>query len=314
MRNMTILFFCSFFRFFRNSIGKTIIGSARMLARRRDMVILLYSFILAALLSRPQICAQSAKEALTIWGLHVVPSLFPYMVFSKLLCEQIKRTNCPPALICAVLGAFGGSPSGAAMIGTYRFRLSDKAALSLAAWTGTISPMFFLGTVRSWTSRPSLCIQLLISQFAAALLTAVSVPFVSSDPHQVKYQDIPHHPDEKTPLVQSIDAVLQIGGCIICFSVIASLLGHLPLPRMLSPMLHALLEISGGIHNILLFPFPEKTQAILLAFVSGFGGLCILFQNLLFLRPVGIGLNKLLVLSFIRGLFSAAVMCALILL
>jgi len=276
------------------------------------MAIIAYSLVLASLLIWPQICVHSARDALAIWSLHVVPSLFPYMIFSKLLCEQIKHTSCPPALICAVLGIFGGSPSGAAMISTYHTRLSGKAALSLVAFTGTISPMFFLGTVNSWTNKPHLGTLLLITQFIGAAMTAVFLFFLfPSSSAGKECKELQQH-NEKSPLSQSIDAVLQIGGCIICFSVIASLLGQLPFPKALYPLLHAALEISGGIHAILHFPFPERMQGILLAYFSGFGGLCILLQNLLFLRPIGVSLHKLLFVSLTRGLFSAAVMTMLL--
>jgi len=276
------------------------------------MAILAYFFVIASLLLCPQICIHSTREALSTWSLHVVPSLFPYMVFSKLLSEQIKHTACPPALVCSVLGIFGGSPSGASMINVYGSRLSPKSSLALAAFTGTISPMFFLGTIRSWINDPLLCIHLLICQCFSAFMTAGAVLLTSRPSRPIEIADASPHSDKKTPLAQSIDAILQVGGTIICFSVIASLLSQLPLPKALYPILHAILEISGGVYAIMRFAFPERIQAVLLAFVSGFSGLCILFQNLMFLRPLGISLQKLLFVSFVRGLFSAAVMTLLL--
>ena len=117
---------------------------------------------------------------------------------------------------------------------------------------------------------------------------------------------------QQTPLVQSIEAVLQVGGTIVCFSVIASLIGMLPMPKVLFPMIHAFLEISGGIYAIIQFPFSGNTKAALLAFFAGFGGLCILFQNLLFLKPLGVKSFQLFSISCIRGFFSAVIMLALL--
>ena len=268
------------------------------------MTIFLYSTVLAALLLNPQICAQSAEKALTIWALHVIPSLFPYMVFSKMLCEQIKHTHCPPVLVCSSLGLLGGAPSGAATISTYRARLSDKTVLSLTALTGTVSPMFFLGTIRSWTGNSLLCRQLLAAQFSGALLTAFLFSYLPPL-KQIHDSSVSPQSSSQTPLVQSIDAILQVGGMIICFSVIASLIGMLPLPKLLFPILHACLEISGGMYTIIQFPFPENIKTVLLAFFSSFGGLCILFQNLLFLKPLGVKPFQLLCISVIRGFFSA---------
>lgn len=268
------------------------------------MAVVAYSIVLAALLLWPGQCAQAASEALSIWGLSVVPSLFPYMVFSRLLCAKIKNTRCPPALVCMLLGSLGGSPSGAATICAYQERLSERTILALSALTGTISPMFFLGTLSSFTCNPILCQNLLLAQTAGAVLAALCArlfpPSQSLSPK--------HNPsDEKAPLAQSIDAVLQIGGSIICFSVVASLLSLLPLPKALAPMLHALLEISGGAYAIIRFPFHKTLQAVLLAFFSGFGGLCILSQNLLFLKPL-VSAPCLLALSLLRATLSAVVM------
>lgn len=266
-----------------------------------------YSMILCALLLFPKICAQAAAEALTVWGLSVVPSLFPYMVFSRLLCGQIKNTGCPPALVCMLLGSLGGSPSGAAAISAYRARLSPRAILALSAFTGTISPMFFLGTLSSWTDDPILCRNLFLAQTAGAALSALCALHMSFSCPGPQSSAPGSTADAESPLVQSIDAILQIGGSIICFSVVAGLFSLLPLTKPLHPALHALLEISGGAHAIAASTFPKEYQAALLAFAAGFGGLCVLSQNLFFLKSL-IPMPRLLVLALLRAVFSAAAM------
>jgi len=271
------------------------------------MIILVYCSVLAALLLFPETCADSAEAALKVWGLHVVPSLFPYMFFCKMLSDQLKRTRLSPLLVCSLLGAFGGSPSGAATINAYHAHLSQKSVVGLAALTGTISPMFFFGTVRSWTDTPQLCMKLYFSQLAGALLAA----FCAMSCPAPRAQSMQNSAgislrDERSALSQSIDAVLQVGGYIICFSVFAGMIRLLPLPDLLLAAMHALMEISGGMHTLL--TTSSCVHEMLLAFVSGFGGLCILFQNLLFLRPLGISMANLTVIALLRAFLSSIMM------
>jgi len=268
------------------------------------MITAICFFVTAALLLFPQVCAKAARDALYVWGLQVVPSLFPYMVFSKMLAERIRNTKWPPIAVCLLLGTIGGSPSGAALIETYAMRLSGRSLLPLCAFTGVISPMFFLGTVRSWTEDALLSRNLLLAQLAGALMAALCACFIPVS-QRIPSKVCSTERTEKSPLTQSIDAVLQIGGCIICFSVIASLLGLVPLHPSVRAVLHAVLEISGGMHAIIQSAISVSTKPVLLAFVSSFSGLSILSQNLLFLRSVGVRTNTLLALSIVRAIFSA---------
>lgn len=271
------------------------------------MAIIAYSAVIAALLLCPEICADSAKEALSVWGLHIVPSLFPYMLFTRLLSSQIQKTRFSPFAVCAVLGISGGSPAGAACIGAYHASFSKKSVLTLFALTGIISPMFFLGTVKSFTGDTLFCLRLLLSQWIGAALSALCVCFLPFTSSKSQGQKVSPHSTENA-LTQSIDAMLHVGGLIICFSVLAGMLRPLPLPETLRSLLHALLEISGGTHALLHSPCLPVVRSILLAFACGFGGFSILFQNQQFLAPTGTKLRILFFIALLRGLLSAAAM------
>ena len=101
--------------------------------------------VLLSLIAFPQHASGAAASALRIWGLDVVPSLFPYMVFCRMLSARLREHDVPAAPVAALLGLLGGSPSGATVIAAYGSCLSKRALLTLCAMTGTISPMFTLG-------------------------------------------------------------------------------------------------------------------------------------------------------------------------
>lgn len=243
----------------------------------------------------------------------MVPSLFPYMVLSRMLADRLTDTRLPRLPICLLLGALGGSPSGAVILSSCAFSLSSRQLIAASVFSGTISPMFFLATIASWTDM-LLGKKLLFCQFLGAVLSGICAyacfPAYALPERNSKQ---PVNNAHNSPLRGAIDAILQVGGCIICFSVLAGLLSLLPfIPDAMHPLIHAMLEISGGSHSIAAFSFSASEKAVLLAAATGFGGLSILSQNLLFLKPLGITSITLTGFSILRAIVSALFMALLI--
>lgn len=71
--------------------------------------LMLWLAILILILLMPDISSSAARSALGIWGLDVVPSLFPYMVLCRLIADRLRRTSLPAFPVIAVLGLLGGS-------------------------------------------------------------------------------------------------------------------------------------------------------------------------------------------------------------
>lgn len=282
-----------------------------------DAVLLLA--VLAALLRFPQVCMGSALEALRVWGLSVVPSLFPYMVFSRLLSGALRRRGIPAALCVSTLGLAGGSPSGAAALSgcAHSSGLSLRTLHALAALTGTISPMFFLGTLQSWTGDSLLARRLLLAHLFGAVLSAACVFLLAgaqSAEESPLRSSTPPSPQEESPIAQSVQAVLNVGGCIIVYSVLAACASLLlpPSAGVLRAVLHAALEAAGGAHALISMPLPAGIRAVLLAALTSFGGLSILTQNALFLRPLGLRLPRLALYGLLRALGASALMALMI--
>lgn len=274
------------------------------------MSIALSLFVLLSLIAFPQHTSGAAMDALRIWGLDVVPSLFPYMVFCRLLSAQLRERDMPSAPVAALLGLMGGSPSGASVIAAYSGCLSKKALLSLCALTGTISPMFTLGTVLAWTKNAALCRLLLVSHLLGALCAGGIVLFVCRDARPARCTESAIA--SANPIAQSVDAILQVGGCIICYSVLASLLGLLPaLSETAGAILHGLLEVSGGIHALCAASLPEFPRALCIAALCGFSGFSILSQNHAFLAPLGVRMTQLIAFGLLRAVIAALTMAGL---
>lgn len=264
--------------------------------------------MIVLLMLRPGSGAQAARQALGIWGLDVVPSLFPYMVLCRLLSERFRRARLPAAPAAALLGLMGGSPAGASVLSAYAGNLPRSMLLPLCALTGTISPMFFTGTMDVWLSDSSLCRMLLLSHWTGAACAAVTVRLLTRWPSET--------PDTQAqairpgdPIAQSVQAILSVGGCIVFFSVAADMVRSLPFVGDLpGALVHAGLEAAGGMHALSAVPCAAHMRAVLMAAAGGFTGLSILAQNLVFLRPLGVGLPALAGIAVLRALYAALAM------
>lgn len=286
----------------------TVAGVMRMRA-------VLSLLMLAVMLVRPDQSTQAARQALRVWGLDVAPSLFPYMVLCRMVSAHLRRARIPAAPTAALLGLLGGSPAGASVLAAYGGSLSRSTLLPLCALTGTISPMFFLSTLSGWLRDTALCRQILAAHLAGAVLCALLLRALAvrySLPAPDACADAPAAAD---PIAQSIQAILSVGGCIVFFSVAADALQSLPFIGVRAgALMHAALEAAGGIHALCVIPCGEPMRAVLIASASAFSGISILSQNLVFLRPMGIGMKTLTSIALLRALLAGMTMSLLLLL
>lgn len=316
MRNTSASFFCYFLQVFRKT-GKRHRNYAGVHSVSRgdsDVKAAILLIVLGLMLRFPESGMQAAQTALRVWGLDVVPSLFPYMVFCRMLASRLRASGISAFLAAPLLGLMGGSPSGAAVLAAYAGEgaLSSRALRGLAALTGTISPMFLLSTVALWAKDARFSRLLLASSLAGAAL-AMGVACLTSAAQPPSSSARASNPDEGDPIATSVQAILSVGGCIVFFSVLASLPQAL-LPRqsaVFSALFHAAMEVSGGLHALLGAPVPPYPRAVLCAALTGFSGLSILAQNLLFLRPLGLTATQLVGYGLLRAVGAAAAMALL---
>lgn len=266
--------------------------------------------VLLLLIVFPQHTSQAAVAALRIWGLDVVPSLFPYMVLCRLLAGELRERDVPAAPVAALLGLLGGSPSGASVLAAYGSRMSRRALLALCALTGTISPMFTLGTIRAWTQNPALCRLLLLCHLLGATCASGIVYFACKDESPAGSGLTPA--PTGNPIALSVEAILQVGGCIVCYSVLASLMALPPcLSEGAGAVLHGLLEVSGGVHALCAAAIPEYPRAICICALCGFSGFSILAQNHAFLSPLGVRMTWLVAFALLRAVMACCLMAVL---
>jgi len=279
-----------------------------VLRGERALKTALYAGVLLMLLLNPDESIYSAQEALRLWGMVVVPSLFPYMVLCRILSGHLKRQRIPVGIASILLGFIGGSPSGSAVLSGYSPKLRRSHLLAMCAATGTMSPMFLLGTASSWLPEALSGGMLLTAHIGGAFLTAClfwvtgDKPGFASEQNEAVYK-------KTDPIEESVRALLQVGGCIVFYSVLAGMICRIPgINHTTAAVIHALMEVSGGMHAISCLPLSPVAVSVLLAAASGFTGISVLSQNHIFLSSLGVKITDLVLIGILRASCSACIM------
>lgn len=264
------------------------------------------------LLMFPQGSAEAARQAMRLWAIDVVPFLFPYMVICRALSAQFRKNHLPSAAVVLPLSLLGGSPSGAAILSEYAEDYNAHRLRSFCALTGTMSPMFLLNTAGGWLKAhtPITGGMLLTAHWGGAVLSFLLITFSqqggSPYPSTPENARVSGHDDSVS---QSVSAILQVGGCMVFYSVISSLCAHLPgISRTTLAVIHAFLEAGGGLYALSTLDIPPITCAALFAAASSFSGFSVLSQNYVFLKPAGVQFHSLLLSGLLRAVCSAAIM------
>ena len=240
----------------------------------------------------PGEAAEAALGALTVFARSVLPALLPFAVCVPLLTAG-RRVSA--RLLC-LLALPGGSPTGARLFA--EAAMSPGAARRCAAMTGTLSPMFFLSTLSAWLHDPRQGAALLAVHLLSALLCGVF--------YRQKPQGRIALPPLSLPqsLAQGGQAMLTVAGSIVLGAVAARMLAcALPLPPFAAALLHALLEVTGGLHALIALGAPLP----LLAGLTGFSGLAILTQNAAYWQPGGLTYADLIKAALLRAGLAALI-------
>ena len=247
----------------------------------------------------------------------VMPALFPMMVLNGLSARLSGRER---RWMTVGFCWLAGSPASAQRLEGLRERgeLPERALLPLAAATGVMSPLFFVGSLGSRLPNPAGGWLLLTAHWLGALAAAGLIHRLSRRFSPTEKAET-FRPEERTAgrasllaalpdsLRQAGTALLSVCGAMMLFSILAAFFrqglsfllpgwaaDHPEVPALL----WALLEIGGGAHALLdVSPTPDLP---LLCALCSFGGLSIWMQNLLFLGT-SIRPGKLLLLRLLHG-------------
>lgn len=264
----------------------------------------------------------AAKNGLTLWFNSVIPSLFPFFIATELLTY----TNIIPFLgrklskftysifhvpgegaFPIIMGIISGYPVGAKIVANLRNDniCTKEEGERLLAFSNNSGPLFILGTVGiSLFGSSSIGILLLITHILASLTVGFLFRFWKYSSNSTKSSYNINTPKKSlyfsdlgeilgNSIKNATSTILLIGGFIILFSVIISILESSHIIDLIANFVTKLgidykfsKAISGGFFEITngikqLSSIPNKSisvNIIFTAFLLGFGGISVLLQ------------------------------------
>lgn len=273
--------------------------------------------LFAAMLFFPKAVFNGASEGLLLWFQIIFPTLFPFLVITNLLMSTgglsfvagvfgkplrcLFRVSRHGAF--AVLSGFlCGYPMGAKVTADLLRKklITKEEAQYLLSFCNNTSPIFIINFIVWKTFGQE---ELLFPTLCILILTPVLLSFIFRRfyLHGQKYFEEPardllperasfRFSDLDACLNDSFEAIVKVGGYIIVFSVLLSLLSILPIREDLFLMTAPALEMTNGI--LLL---KERIDNLFICYpavlaLTSFGGLCAAAQTQCMLDGTGLPL------------------------
>lgn len=294
----------------------------------------------------------AAYTGIILWATSVVPSLFPFFVATELLSyTNIVRilgkfsTKFMKPLFnvrgegsfAFIMGIISGYPVGAKIACNLRESniCSKQECERLLAFTNNSGPLFIVGTVGiKMFGSSTVGFLLLLSHILACISVGICFRFWKSN---ISSNLLGGNNSQKSILnsrvclsnlgevmgksiTNSISIILNIGGFIVIFSVIISMLKHSNFIVLLEPLINALhipvnivesfvlgiVEITNGISTISSIPLKKiSINIILSAFLLGLGGISILLQVWSIVSKTDLSIKPYVLGKILHGIFAA---------
>lgn len=294
---------------------------------------------------------EAAKSGLTLWFNSVVPSLFCFFVATELLSHTFVVSwlgkilnklmkplfNVPgEGAFALVMGIISGYPTGAKIICDFRKNniCTKEEGERLLAFTNNSGPLFIIGTVgisMFYDARTGFL--LLLTHILACLTVGILFRFWKYNKHysntlisnkqistdaSINFSNFGEILGKS--IMNSIHSLVLIGGFIVFFSVIISIIrssGILNIisifcssigihSRFIEAMLLGIIEITNGIQMISTIPSSSiSINIILCSFLLGFGGISVLFQVSSIVAKSDISIKPYILGKVLHGLLAS---------
>ena len=296
----------------------------------------------------------SAKKGLSLWANSVVPSLLPFFIATELLgytnvisflgkfLNKFMRPlfNVPgEGAFPFIMGIISGYPVGAKIVSNFKAQglCTNIEAERLIAFTNNSGPLFIIGTVGIGLFKDTKTGILLLITHILACVT-VGILFRWWKCRKNKRSSILESHTNKMPskislsnlgevlanaIMNSINTIFLIGGFVVLFSVIVSILNSsgclniickflLPVSNVfgfssnyLKGIVTGLIELTNGVCSVALIPNKNiSTNIIICAFLLGFGGISVALQVLSITAKNGISIKPYLIGKLLQGMFA----------
>ena len=283
------------------------------------LIFILILVFISALVISPAKYIKVCFNGILVWATAILPALFPFMVFTKILTatgyvEKVSRKLSITKKLYRVPGIssyiflisiISGYPLGAKITADlYEEGLMNRSeAHRICAFTSNSGPMFVIGTVGVGMLISAVAGYIMLaSHILGALLNGLL--YRKYNPKEIKLplRSIKINPDEKDILTRSMEnsigSILLVGGFIAIFFVITEILFSLQIfypitalfslfgvdPSITNGLIFGFFEITKGCLTIASTTFSVGIKTIICCFIISFGCLSTTFQAFAFLN------------------------------
>lgn len=311
-----------------------------------------FSFVICLVLfSNSNLAA--ARNGLSLWANSVVPSLFPFFVATELLSQtnavyllgKLLNNFMRPLFnvrgegsFALIMGIISGYPVGAKIASNFRQNniCSKEECERLLSFTNNSGPLFIIGTVGvSMFGSSTIGLLLFITHLLASITVGIIFRFWKYEKsHQSRNTPFSNNTNNlhlsnlgevlANSITNSISSIVMIGGFVVLFSVIISILKssqivdlissilipifnalHIP-TSFASPLITGFLEITNGINAIANIHIKEiSINIIFTAFLLGFGGISVFLQVLSITSKTDLSIKPYIYGKLLHGIIAA---------
>jgi sporulation integral membrane protein YlbJ len=292
-------------------------------------------FFNAIMLIFPKEILIGAKNGLLLWYNNVLPSLFPFMVFTGMLVatdfpSRLGRLLAPfmqrlfglsgEGAFAVAVGLIAGCPLGAKTVCDLftRGSLNKSEAQRLVALCNNTGPLFVVGAVGSgMLGDGRIGLKLLVPQYTAALVM-LAITGLGKQSRKPRQQEIHNNKFElgtalTASVTSAVNAVVLVGGFIALFSVICTILKTCGILNVVGDVLSLVgMDKNSGVG--LVIGALEVTNGVACAVKGGslaligaliaWGGLSIHAQSSAFIVKAGLSCKKYLLYKLVQAIIA----------
>ncbi len=266
----------------------------------------------------------SVKNGLLLWYNYVLPALFPFMISVNLLKatpfpQMLSRLLSPAAgrlfgvsswgIFAIISGFLSGYPMGAKIVSELysEKRITKSEAQYLLSFANNSGPLFIIGTLGTGILKSSsIGVYLLAVHYISALIIGISIPKPKTKiTYLCKSDTFSLGRDLKAGIYNAVEAIVLLGGYIVFFSILCTLL-HMALSKYclnqyVKSLIFGILEVTNGCKEL------TVTNRLSLSIISGitaFGGISVCSQSTAYISSADLSASKFILSKILHGILA----------
>lgn len=313
----------------------------------KTITILITTAIISLLIINPTIAIKSVLDGIKLWYYNVMPSLFPYMIFSNILFQlnityylqkifnnvTYRAFNVSGSgMLPITMGYISGYPLGGKLVCDLRKNefITLKESYKLLAVCSTTGPAFIIGVVSiQMFDNTSIIPVLLIANYLGSILNIILVKtffketLVTNIYKRFEAKSFSHILNES--IVESIKNVIKIGGYMVFFNLIVSYLDSINVidfvtgifsryfnfinasSELIKGLFFGFFEITLGINIISQCNDPMLVKVSITSLIIAWSGLSIHMQTNSFLVETDIKYSLFLLFKTTQSIISLVI-------